>query len=95
MKQIIQELMEPRTFLDGHIRTPTPIMLKAGKAIMDLLTIAEQDRAGRLKAEQNVNVLSDEIYKLRTRDQKFDVSLEESIVAYRETVNEEYLKSFT
>lgn len=86
--------MEPRTFADGHIKTPTAIMLNAGKLIMDLLTIAERDLAGRLRAEQAVNVLSDEIFQLR-RSTHLKPTLEEALSSYKEVMNQEYAREFT
>ena len=86
--------MEPRAFTDGHIRTPTAIMLKAGKLIMNLLTIAEQDRAGRMKAEQTINVLSGEIFQLRTASDQ-EATFKEAVTAYRNVMNEEYAREFT
>lgn len=91
MKQIIAELMEPRAFSDGHVRTPTAIMMKAGKALMQTIDIAQNDRTGRIRAETLVNQLEGEVTALRSVIN----APEDAKKIYQEAMNRDYTLNFT
>lgn len=90
--------MEPRTYVDGVIRQPNAAMMAAGKEIMRLNTLWEQDKAGRSKAESMVNILSNEIVKATNKinectaalNAKKELTLEDAIIAYKNVMNEDY-----
>lgn len=91
MRHLIQELMEPRTYVDGVIRQPNAAMMAAGKEIMRLTTMWEQDKAGRSKAESMVNILNDQIEKLSAKvAATLNPTLEDAVLAYKAAMNRDY-----
>ena len=98
MRHLIQELMEPRQYADGTIKQPTAVMMAAGREIMRINELWEQDRAGRSRAEILINGLTEEVEGLTKKIIKLSEkspTLEDAIIAFQEAKNAEFNRDFT
>lgn len=53
LQNLIQELLNPQTNLDGSIVPPSVLKLRAAETIKQVYTLQQQDLKGRLIAEQD------------------------------------------
>jgi hypothetical protein len=83
---------------DGTIKQPTTVMMAAGKELMRINGLWEQDRAMRMHAEKMINQLTGEIQGLTGKMMEFGqsaIKLNEAIQAYKEAMNADYTLNFT
>lgn len=96
--------MEPQTFSDGVIRQPNAAMMAAGKEIMRINQLWEQDRAGRSRAEQMATQLATEMIEKTSKwkaeiaaaTEKLNatmsptITLADAIMEYKNVMNKDY-----
>lgn len=80
MQHLIDALTKPQILSDGTIREPNAIMRKAADVIMTITALWEQDKQGRIKAE-NIKVP--------------DFDLETARTMYREAMNRDFFNNYT